>query len=269
MPKTRKSTKRLSSQRQRSILGQIKVPMDVRNNNNINSALNKIANSKITVILIYADWCGHCKTYEPFFNRAANVPGAPSTIKLNEQMVQTMNNTMSKKLPLSTPIDVDGFPTVIAVNNRGQRITELPIVREDEPNAKMMEAIPQIADNMPEDIERQLNSIKNNRSVKTQNIPSRVTPEDLSVYPMSVASSKEEYNKNLNLVTPPTPASDIEAQMTPQVAPVQKQSGGLYGALVEASYHLAPAGVLAGLYHGIKKSKHRSTRTRKTSRSKR
>jgi len=281
MPKTRKSSR--STRLPRSLMGRIKVPLDVRSNNSINQALNKISNSKITVILIYADWCGHCKTYEPYFNRAAAVKGAPSTIKLNEQMIQNMNTAMNKKLQLSTPIEVDGYPTVIAVNNRGQKITELPIVREDGPNAKMMSAIPEIMNEMPEEIENKLNSIKNEQRntftprtgamnspsqrttntmattmvTATANIPSRGTPEDLSVYPTSVITEQP-----VNLVTPPVPEEDLEESMTPKVAPIQKQSGGLYGALIEASYQLAPAGVLAGIYQGIKRRR-RSTRRRR------
>lgn len=282
MPSTRsskrssRSAKRPSALPPRSLMGRVKVPLNVNSNNNINTALNKILNSKITIILIYADWCGHCKTYEPYFNRAASVKGAPSTIKLNEQMVGNMNTAMNKKLPLSTPIEVDGYPTVIAVNNRGQKITELPIVREDELNTKMMTAIPEIMNEMPEEIGRQLNLIKNRQTPRTNvtsntlrtvnnfattpgvNISSRETPEDLSVYPTSVATES-----SVNLVTPPASGEDLEGPMTPKVPTISKQSGGLYGALVEASYQLAPAGILAGIYQGIR---HRGRRTRRARR---
>jgi hypothetical protein len=55
--------------------------------------------------------------------------------------------------------------------------------------------------------------------------------------------------------------------MTPKVAPIQKQSGGLYGALVEATYQLAPAGVLAGIYQGIEHRGRRRGANRSTRRS--
>lgn len=280
--KKRSTRSSRSANRPRSLMGRIKVPMDVRSNNNIDSALNKISNSKITVILIYADWCGHCQTYEPYFNRAATVKGAPSTIKLNEQMVGNMNSVMNKKMPLSTPIEVDGYPTVIAVNNRGQKITELPIVREDEPNAKMMTAIPEIMNEMPEEIEKQLNNIKNNRgtvmtpnvtrtvpattaAAPPANISSRQTPEDLSVYPTSAVASESP----INLVTPPAANEDLEGPMTPAVRPIQKQSGGLYGALVQATYQLAPAGILAGIYQASRRRGTRRNTRRNTRRTRR
>jgi len=63
-------------------------------------------------ILMFADWCGHCQTYKPFWERLRNL--AERMIPLVAvQDTQTENVASLKKAPLN------GYPTVIHVKKDG------------------------------------------------------------------------------------------------------------------------------------------------------
>jgi thiol-disulfide isomerase/thioredoxin len=115
-----------------STMGKIMPPIDVRSMGDISGMLKRIMAGPITIVLVYADWCGHCHKFMPEFDAAANSTKASvQTIKVNDSMLQKTNDAINNiqgnnNRPNTNTLDVDGFPTVIAVNNKGEKISVVP-----------------------------------------------------------------------------------------------------------------------------------------------
>jgi thiol-disulfide isomerase/thioredoxin len=82
-----------------------------------------IHRSKKTVILIYAEWCGHCKRLKPHWNKMRNyLQGNPHL-----EIVEIADNDVNKdakiaKLnrrlkPTSKKIAIQGYPTLLCIEN--------------------------------------------------------------------------------------------------------------------------------------------------------
>ena len=128
-----KSPKSIRSyKRAQSTMGKIMPPIDVRSMGDISGMLKRIMTGPITIVLVYADWCGHCHKFMPEFDAAANSTKASvQTIKVNDSMLQKTNDAINNiqgnnNRPNTNTLDVDGFPTVIAVNNKGEKISVVP-----------------------------------------------------------------------------------------------------------------------------------------------
>ena len=130
---TNKSPKSIRSyKRAQSTMGKIMPPIDVRSMGDISGMLKRIMAGPITIVLVYADWCGHCHKFMPEFDAAANSTKASvQTIKVNDSMLQKTNDAINSikgnnNGPNINTLDVEGFPTVIAVNNKGEKISVIP-----------------------------------------------------------------------------------------------------------------------------------------------
>ena len=83
--------------------------MDVRSEGQL-SALKSLMESKpVILVLVYADWCGHCRSFKPDWKALEGMPDR------NVPMV-AINDEMFPKSPLNTMMKVDGYPTVTVVN---------------------------------------------------------------------------------------------------------------------------------------------------------
>jgi thiol-disulfide isomerase/thioredoxin len=63
-------------------------------------------------ILMFADWCGHCQTYKPFWQRLRDMAG---------RMVQiaAVQDTQKENVPSLKDAKINGYPTVIHVKEDG------------------------------------------------------------------------------------------------------------------------------------------------------
>ena len=64
----------------------------------------------VVVILIHADWCGHCQTYKPLWEKYKRIPGR--TIPM-----ASINQVMLAKTPLKDA-KIDGFPSNVVYSGR-------------------------------------------------------------------------------------------------------------------------------------------------------
>ena len=89
--------------------------IDVRSPLDVKKALDIINKSKITLVLVYADWCPHCHTYKPFWQKLSKEKGNGVGMVAVEQAnsAQVLNNINDDST--GRPINVDAFPQVIAV----------------------------------------------------------------------------------------------------------------------------------------------------------
>ena len=65
---------------------------------------------QVTFVLVKADWCGHCKNFEPKWQNLTKVPGRNANmVKMPVELQQ--NSQVLKNVP------IDGVPTVLKVKN--------------------------------------------------------------------------------------------------------------------------------------------------------
>jgi thiol-disulfide isomerase/thioredoxin len=89
-------------------MGRISLPMDVRSTGDIPAFENMLSRGPMTVILIYADWCGHCNTYkENVWSPLKSTKGR----KLNMASVHydQLENTSLKNSK------IEGYPSLLVV----------------------------------------------------------------------------------------------------------------------------------------------------------
>jgi thiol-disulfide isomerase/thioredoxin len=63
-------------------------------------------------ILMFADWCGHCQTYKPFWQRLRDMAGR--MVK-----VAAVQDTQKENVPSLKDAPLNGYPTVIHVKEDG------------------------------------------------------------------------------------------------------------------------------------------------------
>jgi len=80
-------------------------------------------------ILFFADWCGHCQTYKPFWEKLSKVAGRIATMA-------AVQDTQKENVPSLKDAELDGYPTVIRVTKDGKTEKVSPQEMRDE--AKMM-----------------------------------------------------------------------------------------------------------------------------------
>lgn len=86
--------------------------LDVRNVSDANKAETLLHSDCASLVLIYADWCGHCHTYLPQWNAYENLPRRNANIlKVHHDMVE--------HIPTIQHAKIKGYPSVIKVLPNG------------------------------------------------------------------------------------------------------------------------------------------------------
>jgi thiol-disulfide isomerase/thioredoxin len=113
--KTKKTKNYRRSQLTKRVKHRSSSVIDVRSPLDVKKALDIINKSKITLVLVYADWCPHCHTYKPFWEKLTkqkdNQVGMVAVEQANSQRVLENINDDST----GQPMNVNAFPQVIAV----------------------------------------------------------------------------------------------------------------------------------------------------------
>ena len=224
---SRKLTSRRSRQRRRSTVGKITPPLDVRSEDSISSLMKLVKKGPITIILVYADWCGHCHTYKPKFDEAAKNRKSPFQVaSINETMINSVNERI-KSMNKSANINVSGYPSVVSLNNKGEFVKDL----------SQDAAIKMLNTPMP-------NAVQQNVPMKNvpMNVPMNVM-ENSSKNVMENAPKNVMENAPKNVKLPQTRVSEPILQLmggsfeTP-LAP-KYLGGSLYKSLSSSPYQLA------------------------------
>jgi len=129
-------------------VGRVLPPIDVRSPSGLGELLKRIRKGPITIVLVYADWCGHCKEFKPIFENAEKSPNRTAqTVKVNDVMFPQMTDAITAKLNRNaTPMSVEGYPSVILVDKKGNMIQNVAAVKEQATMNKLMESAGSLAE---------------------------------------------------------------------------------------------------------------------------
>jgi thiol-disulfide isomerase/thioredoxin len=87
--------------------------LDVRAPGQVSKLLDLIKKNKIVVVLVYADWCGHCQHYKKdTWSKVQNLPN-------RKVPIAQVNADVLDSTPLKSA-KIEGYPSVIAVGNDGK-----------------------------------------------------------------------------------------------------------------------------------------------------
>jgi thiol-disulfide isomerase/thioredoxin len=121
----------------KSVSGRIMPPVDVRSNGDLKGLEKRIRSGPLTLVFVYADWCGHCHNFAPHFDGAVKQAAANRSVqavKVNDAMLPAVNSYMNKNMARSEEINVEGYPSLILVDTNGKKMTEV----EPVPNTNTM-----------------------------------------------------------------------------------------------------------------------------------
>jgi thiol-disulfide isomerase/thioredoxin len=213
-PNPRKTVRR----HRKSTSGKISVPVDVRSDKDLPKFRDALKKNGLTIILVYATWCPHCHTLMPHFDEASKNPAnTVSTVKVDESMLDKVNNYVKTNInSAAKPIQVNGYPSIILVNKKAEKVTDIEPVR----NTKTLEKVMQNAGPLAEDaklnsvlpVENVANSNKNSKNSKTNKNSKNITLESINEVGMANGVIPEN-NKKLSIknATAPSPINIFSA----------------------------------------------------------
>ena len=252
--------------------GRVSPPVDVRSPSDIPKALARMKKGPITIVFVYADWCGHCQTFKPKFNEAVNTSSRDTeVVSLNETMLDNFNRGLKRTIPTATPLAPEGYPEVLIVNKKGENMGQVPSSASKEDivnvvsNGANMVGTPASLSTSPRP--SALSNSSNTSTVPIANAPI-VSAKARNTLNANTDSLEAVTSSNITPmsgpVLPSLPEEDkleSSAMNAENSASTRQMGGSLFGSLGSAAYTLAPAGVLlAGLHALQRRTKQRKTR---------
>ncbi len=107
--------------------------VDIRSVTDVPKLQEMFKSGAPTIVLIYADWCGHCHRYLPTWSQLENTPGR------NVNMAR-VHYDMQDKIPAIKDAKIQGYPSVIKVlpdgrlqsyASEGGATNAIPYMREE------------------------------------------------------------------------------------------------------------------------------------------
>jgi thiol-disulfide isomerase/thioredoxin len=246
--------------------------MDVKTVSQVDKLVENIKNNVLTLMLVYADWCGHCKTFKnDIWNKLASLKGRKiSMAQVNEKVL----SHLKERIP---GLNVDGFPTVTLAGNDMKTSPPIKNTRDlgsmqtlvtADPNQVMAAngmssaegskgASPKAANKNAKDIEIDHNVVPSSATPKPEsaqalkeagkeavdnlhNGVSNISPEMSSTVP-------NPPNIEEDIVSAQTAESEMADTASTDTASTDKAKvgGSLFASLVAATRSMAPAVALA------------------------
>lgn len=137
-------------------------PLDIQTEAQIPELEAAIKKGPVTMILVHADWCGHCQTYKPTWSDLENTPGRIANIA-------RVKETVFPHIPSISNAKIQGYPSVVVVTPEGD-IEEFPV----EGSSDTTNAVPFMRDIAKMTKELQQPSVKKSPKRKSKTLLNRV-----------------------------------------------------------------------------------------------
>ena len=136
----KKKARKTARGHQQSVSGSILPPLDVRSEKDLSELKRRIKMGKITIILVYADWCGHCHHIMPHFDAASKTPGRTiQSVKVNDTMLDLVNQSINQEINHNAkPFKVEGYPSIILVDQNGNKVSDVNPVKDTKVLSEVM-----------------------------------------------------------------------------------------------------------------------------------
>jgi len=256
------SRKPASRRSRKSTVGRITPPLDVRSEDLISSLMKLVKKGPITIILVYADWCGHCHTYKPKFDEAAKNRKSPFQVaSINETMINSVNKHINSMNKSAKPINVSGYPSVVSLNNKGEFVKDLSQEAAIKMlNTPMPNAIPNAPKNAIPNAPKNVmpNAPKNVMENAPKNVMENTVQEN-----MPIAQKKPNVKLPQTYVSEPLLRIGGDKSYVPPVAP-KYLGGSLYKSLSLSPYQMGNPSTLFKSLSRTKTQKRSKTRKSKS-----
>ena len=115
MVKSKKTKK--SKTKSRAISGRILPPVNITNVNDLGELDTRLSMGPMTLVFVYADWCGHCTNYKPHMAELENMTNR------SIQTVRIRDDVFPKSSISKTPLE--GYPSLFLLDKSKEPITFL------------------------------------------------------------------------------------------------------------------------------------------------
>ena len=220
--------------------------VDVRDPSHVEELKQLLASKQIVVILVYADWCGHCHTYrDGVWSKLNSIPKGSRKAGLAAIQAEHLKHTPFANAKLQ------GYPSILVVGKDGN-----PAEFEDD-TGKSTNALPDSR-----------NEAMMNKLVTTDPSP---LPDETTKVPVNTSNTTKLSNASItnaansmenNGIVPPNPEDDVaqnpvEIDVDRTLVAAPAKGGSLYHSLVNLVHPLGSKATRKRKGKGKGKSKRR------------
>jgi len=280
----KKKARKTARGHQQSVSGSILPPLDVRSEKDLSELKRRIKMGLITIILIYADWCGHCHHIMPHFDAASKTPGRNiQSVKVNDTMLDKVNQSINQGInQKAKPYKVEGYPSIILVDQNGNKVSDVNPVKDTKVLSEVMRQMSPPREGFRREGEGEGEGMRAEGEGEREGEPNSLNnvQEGEEATSTSIGRLLGKNNglatKRQNSYTGEDQLLGSAAASLPSIAQPPRAKGdminrsrnthvggSLYGALSQTAYTLAPAAALLGAAAlMMKRQSRRKTRKR-------
>jgi thiol-disulfide isomerase/thioredoxin len=134
-----------SNTRKRARNTKVNDGIDVSTEADIGKLMDLLKKHPVVVVMIHADWCGHCQTFKPMWEDYKKIPGRTVPMaSINEKMLAKTKFKDAK---------IDGFPSTVVYsgkdgsfgsfkNEQGEETNSIPNIRDKQAMTTLLKAKP-------------------------------------------------------------------------------------------------------------------------------
>ena len=234
-------------------------PLDVRSKGDVTALEKLLHGSRVTFVLIYADWCGHCHKFMPTWEKYEKLPSRTANIA-------KVHHDMQEESPTLRNASILGYPSVVRVLPSG-KIAEFVSPGSSEPT----NAIPPADMRNEGYMKKELTSPANVLSAEPQTpVPSSPRMSPMRAETLEPAAEQaapadageagdQGFLQSVSEVAAKNAAIQRGGGLASAVAmtsAVNQKGGALAGAVVSAIQAVGPAALLATA-HSLLTRRHR------------